>query len=258
MLIPIGDDDRDLSGPAYVTLTIMALNVIVFLFFQQAGMNEVFTYGFSAVPLELTDGIDIVGSRKMDVGGVEAIIRHTPGPSPIYLTLLTSMFMHGGWMHLAGNLLFLWIFGDNIEHRFGSLAFLGLYLAAGLAASLAQVMLDPVSIVPSLGASGAISGVMGAYLVLFPRNRVHALFFFVIVTVPAIVVLGAWIFFQLIDGFGAITSEQVGGIAYGAHIGGFVAGIVLAVVFRTFIKEKEVTVFSRASGQDRSKRLWSR
>ena len=114
MLIPIGDDDRDLSGPAYVTLTIMALNVIVFLFFQQAGMNEVFTYGFSAVPLELTDGIDIVGSRKMDVGGVEAIIRHTPGPSPIYLTLLTSMFMHGGWMHLAGNLLFLWIFGDNI------------------------------------------------------------------------------------------------------------------------------------------------
>lgn len=247
MLFPIGDDDRNLSGPAYVTLAIIAANILVFLLFQQGGTNEVFTYGFSAVPLELTDGIDIVGDRTLKVGNKSATIQHSPGPTPIYLTLLTSMFMHGGWMHLAGNLLFLWIFGDNIEHRFGSVAFLGLYLVAGLAASVAQVMLDPDSIIPSLGASGAISGVMGAYLVLFPRNRVHALFFFAIITVPATVVLGVWIVFQLIDGFGALGSEQIGGVAYGAHIGGFIAGIALAVILRSFIKEKEETVFTRAT-----------
>ncbi|NND71153.1 MAG: rhomboid family intramembrane serine protease [Rhodothermales bacterium] len=255
MLLPIGDDDRDLSGPAYVCVAIIIANILVFLIFQQAGGNDAFNAGYSAIPFELTQGVDLVGTRVVRAGAESVQIQHTPGPVPIHLTLLTSMFMHGGIMHLAGNILFLWIFGDNIEHRFGHVPFFALYLVSGLAAMVGQVLLDPSSVVPNLGASGAISGVMGAYLVLFPRNRVYAVFFFVIVTVPAVVVLGAWIFFQVIDGFGALSGQQIGGIAYGAHIGGFIAGLVLAMILRQFISEKQSTVFSRATRSDRSRRV---
>ena len=238
MLFPISDDDRHLTGRAWVTLVLVALNLLVFVGLQLP--SEAFTYGYSVVPREITTGVDLTRNEVLTVtdnvtGEVQRVeIPQEPGPVPIYLTVLTAMFMHSGWAHLLGNLLYLWIFGDNVEHRFGSRVFLVLYLASGLAATAAQIALDPDSLIPNLGASGAISGVLGAYLVLFPRNRVNAVFFFRVVSVPAVVVLGLWIAFQLVNGYGAIaaTEESVGGVAYGAHVGGFVAGVVLALVLR--------------------------
>jgi membrane associated rhomboid family serine protease len=233
MLFPLSDDDRRLVGPAYVTLALLALNVAVYVLFQGLGSDEAFTYGWSVIPQEITTGVDLVGPVELVSGAERVTLVHTPGPVPIYLTILSAMFMHGGLMHLGGNLLYLWIFGDNVEHRFGSATFLVFYLACGLAATFAQVVLDPDSVIPNLGASGAISGVLGAYLVLFPRNSVRALVFYFVVRVPALVVLGLWIVFQFVNGYGALfASEQTGGVAYGAHIGGFVAGVVGAWLLR--------------------------
>ena len=238
MLFPISDDDRALTGRAWVTLVLLAINLAVYFGLQT---TDAFTYGYSVIPQEITTGTDLVGSASVpvtdpatgEVGSVE--IPQAPGPVPIYLTILTAMFMHGGLAHLGGNLLYLWIFGDNVEHRFGSGVFLLFYLASGVAATVAQIALEPSSVVPSLGASGAISGVLGAYLVLFPKNRVNAVFFFRVVSVPAVVVLGLWIAFQFVNGYGAIarTEQTTGGVAYGAHIGGFVAGVVLAFALRS-------------------------
>ena len=248
MLFPIGDDDRALPGPAYVTLFLVAANLLVFLVLQRMGLNEAFTYGWSVIPAELSTGTDLTTAQTVTVGGEQVPVPQAPGPSPIYLTVLSAMFMHGGWLHLFGNLLYLWIFGDNVEHRFGSGVFLTFYLASGIAATVAQFALDPSSVVPNLGASGAISGVLGAYLVLFPRNRVHAIFLYFIVSVPAFVAIGLWIAFQFINGYGAVmvSQETLGGVAYGAHIGGFVAGVVLALILRLLIKGERKTVFSEA------------
>ena len=237
MLFPLSDDDRHLAGPAYVTLVLLAANVVVFVLQL---MDPMLTYGWSAVPAELTQGVDLTGSVAVATPEGPVDIPQAPGPTPIYLTVLSSMFMHGGWAHIGGNLLYLWIFGDNVEHRFGAAPFLAFYLATGLAATVAQVALDPDSVIPSLGASGAISGVLGAYLVLFPKNRVNVLFLYTVIAVPALVVIGLWIVFQFVNGYGALfaTEETVGGVAYGAHIGGFVAGIALALVLRGFIRER--------------------
>ena len=185
-------------------------------------------------------------------------IPQAPGPPLIYLTLLTSMFMHGGFGHLFGNLLYLWIFGDNVEHRFGWKVFLGFYLVSGLAASFTQILLDPASVIPTLGASGAISGVLGAYMVLFPRNRVRALFFIRIISVPAVVAIGLWIGFQFLSGWGTLMagSESGGGVAYGAHIGGFVAGVILALILRTVIKEEPENRYADVARTDGSQRYW--
>ncbi|HEX6140649.1 MAG TPA: rhomboid family intramembrane serine protease [Candidatus Limnocylindria bacterium] len=224
-MFPIGDQNEPGAGPAVVTLGLIAANVLVFLLFQGAGGDLAFTYGWSAVPREITTGNDLVGV----VGGIP----QAPGPSPIQLTLLSSMFMHAGWLHLGGNMLFLWIFGDNVEHRAGPLLYLVAYLGAGLVGSLAQVMISPDSTIPSLGASGAISGVLGAYLVLFPRNRVTVFLFRFLTQVPALVAIGIWIAFQLINGLGAtVDTAESGGVAYMAHIGGFAAGVVAGLLFR--------------------------
>lgn len=232
-MFPIGDQNEPGYGPAYVTLALIAINVAVFLFFQAAGQNEVFTYGWSAVPLEITTGQDLVGTVPIDVGGQTYGLPQQPGPSPIYLTLLSSMFMHAGWLHLGGNMLFLWIFGDNVEHRAGPIPYLVAYLSAGLIGSLAQIWSDPTSPIPTLGASGAISGVLGAYIVLFPGNRVTVFLFRFLVVVPAVLAIGIWIAFQLVNGLGAsVVSEQSGGVAYLAHIGGFAAGVVTGILFR--------------------------
>ncbi len=223
MLFPIGDDDRNLSGPAYITMLLIACNIVVFIV-QLA--NPALTYGWSVVPQEITTGQDLIGHTQIQSGGEVVEIPQAPGPSPIYLTLLAAMFMHGGFMHILGNMLYLWIFGDNVEHRFGRLPFLLFYLASGFAASIAQIAIDPQSTIPSLGASGAISGVLGAYLVLFPRNRVHAVIFYSVVSIPAIAAIGLWIVFQFVSGIGAIAAtEQTGGVAYAAHVGGFFAGV---------------------------------
>lgn len=233
MLFPLSDDDRRLTRTAWVTLVFLAANVIVFILFQGMGGNEAFTYGWSVIPQEIMTGQDLVGDVTMQVGDQRAVITHTPGPVPIYLTILSAMFMHGGWLHLGGNLLYLWIFGDNVEHRFGPITFALFYLACGLAATMAQVALDPDGVIPNLGASGAISGVLGAYLVLFPRNKVRALLFYFVVSVPAVVVLGLWIAFQFFNGYGSFfAAEQTGGVAYGAHVGGFVAGVIGAFVLK--------------------------
>jgi membrane associated rhomboid family serine protease len=233
-MFPIHDENEPGHGLAWVTLAILAINVIVFVVFQAPDADQSFTYAFSAVPLEITTGVDIARPVAIDVGGQQVVIDHQPGPSPIYLTLLSSMFMHGGWLHLGGNMLFLFIFGDNIEHRIGRLPFLVFYLVSGLVASLAQIAIDPDSIIPTLGASGAISGVLGAYLVMFPGNRVTVFLFRFLMPVPAIVAIGIWAVFQFVNGFGALaaTEEMVGGVAYAAHIGGFVAGVVCGLVFR--------------------------
>jgi membrane associated rhomboid family serine protease len=241
-MFPISDENERGHGPAYVTLALIAINVVVFLFLQGAGASTEgaeFTYGYSAVPLEITTGTDLTQPETITVGGEQLEVPQEPGPSPIWLTLLTSMFMHGGWFHLAGNLLFLWVFGDNVEHRVGHLLFLVFYLVSGLVASLAQILVDPDSVIPTLGASGAISGVLGAYIVMFPTNRVTVFLFRGLVPVPAIVAIGIWAVFQFISGIGLFTlsEETAGGVAYMAHIGGFVAGVLGGLLFRSVFNE---------------------
>ena len=252
MFFPISDDDRHLLKSAYVTITLLVLNVAVFVLFQLP--SEAFTMGWSAIPREITTGVDLVGAYP--VGG--EFMEHFSGPSPIYLTLLSSMFMHGDWMHLGGNMLYLWIFGDNVEHRFGAVRFLIFYLLSGLCASALQISLGPDSVIPTLGASGAISGILGAYLVLFPRNKVNAIFLFRMVSVPAIVVLGMWIGLQVFQG--ASSFQQVGesgGVAYGAHIGGFIAGVVFGLLARVLMKEEPTTIFQEQYLRDPSvRRYW--
>ncbi len=233
-MFPIGDENEPGRGPAIVTLALIAANVLVFLLLQQAGADTNFTYGFSAVPREITTGMDLVHAVPIEINGQPYQLPQTPGPDPIQLTLLTSMFMHAGWLHLGGNMLFLWIFGDNVEHRAGWLPYLVAYLAAGLVGSLAQIYSAPNSPIPTLGASGAISGVLGAYLVLFPRNRVTVVLFRFLTQVPALVAIGLWIVLQLVNGLGAsvVTDESGGGVAYLAHIGGFAVGVIVGFIFR--------------------------
>lgn len=240
-MFPISDENERGHGPAYVSLAFIAINIAVFLLLQGAGANTAgaeFTYGFSAVPFEITNNVDLVEPETITVEGQQVPVPQEPGPSPIWLTLFSSMFMHGGWLHLAGNMLFLWVFGDNVEHRIGHGLYVVFYLVAGVIASFAQIMIDTGSIIPTLGASGAISGVLGAYLVMFPTNRVTVFVFRFLVPVPAIVAIGMWVVLQFINGFGAIAvTEQTGGVAYMAHIGGFVAGVVAGLVFRIIFSE---------------------
>jgi membrane associated rhomboid family serine protease len=232
-MLPIGDDDNPSPMFPLVNLVLIAISVVVFLYQL---VSPDFTNGFSAVPAEITTGHDLIGQFPIPLGdGTMAVIDEARGPSPIWLTLLTSMFMHGGWTHLGGNMLFLFIFGDNVEKAFGHLRYLAFYLVCGLVASLAQVYSGPDSVLPSLGASGAIAGVLAAYLVLFPANRVRVLLGYFVTTVPAVAMIGLWALIQLANGFAATSmSAQTGGIAYMAHIGGFAAGLILAFVLRPF------------------------
>lgn len=256
MIFPISDDDRHLMSPAWITIGLLVANVIVFLL-QLA--DPALTYGWSVIPAEITSGQDLVGTAIMKSGGHSVGIPQAPGPSPIYLTILSAMFMHGGWAHIGGNMLYLWIFGDNVEHRFGSLKFLAFYLISGVVATFAQIATNPHSVIPNLGASGAISGVLGAYLVLFPRNKVNAVFFFRIVSLPAVFVIGMWAFMQFINGAGAIapTAETSGGVAYAAHIGGFVAGVVMGLIARLTMKAEPETIFRQIYRRDDgAKRYW--
>jgi membrane associated rhomboid family serine protease len=232
-MFPIGDQNEPGRGLPYVTLAIIGVNVLVFLLFQQAGADNQFTYGWSAIPFEITHGVDLLQPQPITIDGQPYLIPEAPGPNPIQLTLLSSMFMHAGWLHLGGNMLFLWVFGDNVEHRAGPIFYLLIYLAFGVVGSLAQILSSAGSYIPTLGASGAISGVLGAYIVLFPTNRVTVFVFRFLTQVPAVVAIGIWIAFQLISGFGAtVVSDASGGVAYLAHIGGFAAGVVVGLVLR--------------------------
>ena len=191
MFIPLGDDNATRRTRPLLIYGLILANALVWLL--QLSMGDAFTMGFSTVPYEITNGTDLVGVRRIVIDGHPLALRHYAGPQPIYLTLLTSMFMHGSWMHIIGNMLYLWIFGDQIEDRLGRVKFLIFYLVCGVAAGLAQVIYQPTSIIPALGASGAIAGVLGAYLVRHPRNQVRVLFVNRVVMLPALVVLGGWI-----------------------------------------------------------------
>lgn len=226
MLFPISDDKLPSQSPPILTWAILGANVMVYFYQLQ---HPDFTTGWSTVPFEIVHNVDLVGNGQ------------APGPSPIYLTLLTSMFMHGGLFHLIGNMLYLWIFADNLEHVFGRVNFLLFYLGCGIAASLVQISLAPEATIPTLGASGAIAGVLGGYLVYFPRSRVRVMLFLYIIIrvfeVPAIVVIGVWIAFQLVAGYGSLTvvDSGSGGIAYGAHVGGFAAGALAALILKRYL-----------------------
>lgn len=243
MVFPLYDDNSDRTTTPIVNYALIAVNVLVFVFLQQLGTNERFTYAFSTVPQEIITGRDVrAPDRVMEhpVTGQEILIPGLqPTPFSVYLTLIVSMFMHGGIAHIAGNMLFLWIFGDNVEDRMGHLRYLIFYLVCGVLASLAHVLTtlmfatDPSSLlIPSLGASGAISGVLGGYIVLYPHRRVTAIVFRFVTDVPAYVAIGIWFAFQLISSTSILgAGSQLGGVAYAAHIGGFVAGVVLVKIF---------------------------
>lgn len=239
MVFPIGDDNSDRTQFPIVTVVLIAINALVFVALQGAGSNEGFTLAFSTVPAEIASGKDLITEDKLvrydtPAGPIEQTmpgLRKTPGS--VYLTLLTSMFMHGGWMHLLGNMWFLWIFGDNIEQDLGRARYIAFYLLCGLAASLAHVLVSLGSDsaeIPSLGASGAISGVMGGYLLLHPKRRVTVLLLRIITHVPGWVAVGMWFLFQVISSL-PMLGGMPSGVAYGAHIGGFIAGAILAKPF---------------------------
>jgi membrane associated rhomboid family serine protease len=240
-MFPISDENERGHGPAFVTLAFIALNIGVFILLQGAGGSPEgaeFTYGYSAVPYEITTGTDLTTPQPIEVDGQPFDVPQEPGPVPIWLTLFSSIFMHGDWLHLGGNMLFLWIFGDNVEHRVGHVAYLVFYLLAGIVASFAQILTNTDSIIPTLGASGAISGVLGAYLVMFPTNRVNVFVLRALVAVPAILAIGLWAVFQVISGLGAASvAAETGGVAYMAHIGGFVAGLLAGLFFRGIFHE---------------------
>lgn len=237
MVFPIGDDNTGRIRTPYVTYVLIAVNVVVFVFLQGLGTNERFTYAFSVVPEEIRTGVDIARAVPIELGGERGAIPLQPTPGNVYVTLLVSMFMHGSVMHLLGNMLFLWIFGDNVEDDLSHGRYLGFYLTTGLLASLAHVVstfvLGDNPFIPSLGASGAISGVMGGYLVLHPHRRVRVLLLRMLTEVPGYVAVGLWFVLQLISAFGVMGqgAQSGGGVAFMAHIGGFVAGVILVKVF---------------------------
>ena len=223
-LIPIHDDNPT-SGFPSVTVGLIALNVLVFLtepHFGTGGGLQVaeYFYRWGLVPWEITRG------HQLSLTGCLAACFTNKN---VYLALLTSMFLHAGPLHLAGNMLFLWVFGNNIEDTLGRVRFVAFYLLCGLIAGLVHVALNANSMFPTVGASGAIAGVLGAYLVLFPRARVLTLAFIVLVPLPAMLVLSLWFVLQLFTG----ASQQIGGggVAWGAHVGGFVAGAILVLLF---------------------------
>ncbi|MFL6466897.1 MAG: rhomboid family intramembrane serine protease [Pyrinomonadaceae bacterium] len=229
-MFPIGDDNSDRTITPIVNYAFIGINILVFLLLQQLGSNESFDYAFALVPKEITTGVDLSGVQILrGPSGETAQIRLYDSPLPVYFNFLSSMFMHGGIAHIFGNMLFLWIFGDNLENLLGHVRYAVFYLLCGFAAAAAQIIMGPDSIIPMLGASGAISGVLGGYVLLFPQRQVRAIIFNFLTTVPAFVAIGIWIVYQLILGY--MTPAGTGGVAYAAHIGGFIAGVVLVKIF---------------------------
>jgi membrane associated rhomboid family serine protease len=240
MFLPIGDDNRDRRTTPYINYLLIAINILVFVFWQEMGNDLDVMFAYATVPGEILSGKDIVTDPTLledPLTGQQVLM---PGLAvtniPVYLTLFTSMFMHGGWAHLGGNMLFLWIFGDNLEDEMGHGKYLVFYLLCGLIAGLAHVLSTVVlgqnALTPSLGASGAISGVLGGYMLRHPTRAVHVWMLFTIISVPAFIAVGLWFVFQVVNGLGALGGEEAaGGVAYAAHIGGFIAGLILVKFF---------------------------
>jgi membrane associated rhomboid family serine protease len=238
-MFPIRDDNPTLHRTP-VTFLIILINVAVWLFVQGAGFNPLLAKSlclYGLVPGELL-GLVPPGTEVPLGGGLACVVEHSQN----WYTMFTHMFMHGGWLHIIGNMWFLAIFGDNVEDSMGSIRFIFFYLLCGLAAAGAQMGLDPHSALPMVGASGAIGGVMGAYVVLYPRAPIHMLvflgFFFTRIIVPAYFMLGYWFMLQLLGLLPALRSSS-GGVAVGAHVGGFLAGVILIFFFRRMDRVKE-------------------
>jgi membrane associated rhomboid family serine protease len=207
-MFPIGDDNTSRRTIPVLTYALIAVNVL--FFFVELSGGDAFVVQWAFVPS-----------------------RFLASPGGDFLTLFTSMFMHAGWVHLMGNMLYLWIFGDNVEDRFGHIRFLIFYLLCGIAATFAQMAFSSGSNVPNLGASGAIAGVLGAYILMFPRGKVNVLMGKAVIPMPALVVIGLWFVLQFFSGIGSIANTaETGGVAYMAHVGGFIAGLMLALLFR--------------------------
>src|SRR5215213_9729374 len=205
-MFPIGDDNSDRTITPIVNYAFIGINILVFVLLQQLGSYDAFTYAFSLVPKEVTTGVDITGVQVVrDSLGHTGEIKHYATPLPVYFNFLSSMFMHGSIAHIFGNMLFLWIFGDNLENLLGHVRYAIFYIICG------------------------ISGALGGYVLLFPQRQVRAIIFNFLTTVPAFVAIGIWIVYQLIVGY--MTDPGTGGVAYAAHIGGFIAGIALIKVF---------------------------
>jgi len=267
----LGDETKH-RGLPWVTLILVVINVAVFAL--QLAIGEPFTRGFSLVPAEVTTGKDLTHPASMkikeayrdrypgrDYGKVKyrdrvVQVPQATGPFPIQLTLLTSMFMHGGWLHLIGNMWFLLIFGRNVELAMRHGLFLAFYLTCGMVAGLADVIVAPDSVVPYLGASGAISGVMGAYLFIFPLNKIKCWFGFYwgVIELPTFVVVGFWFVVQYVSTFASITAGQIhSGVAYWSHLGGFLAGIAFVLITLAVLKHlhrRQMEAFAMAITED--------
>ncbi len=265
-MIPISDGELKTNSRPYVNVTLIVICIAVFVFqLMMSNLEELkFVYEYAVIPKELTQGLDF---SWFSAGGLltteelqallstdefigydinrlqtEGYIVNVTSPVSNWMTVFTSMFMHGGWMHIIGNMLFLWVFGDNIEDKFGHFKYLLFYLASGVAAVLLHVAIGSSSEIPVVGASGAIAGVLGAYIVLFPFSRVRTIIFFIFITIvriPAIILLGLWFLLQFFSGVGSLMpAEQGGGVAYWAHIGGFVVGLLVAVAYKSMIDRR--------------------
>ncbi|MCH8126235.1 rhomboid family intramembrane serine protease [candidate division KSB1 bacterium] len=221
-MIPLNDENPTQNIP-FITYTIITVNILVFFNqFLFEGSGFVIKYG--TIPYEITHFREIASRPEFQT------------PFANIFTLFTSMFIHGGFFHIASNMLFLWIFGDNVEDLMGSFRFLLFYLLTGLIASLAQIIIAPSSTIPMVGASGAISGVLGAYFLKFPKAKVKVLiifiFFIQVISVPAVIVLGFWFLMQIMSGFTSLDALDMGGVAWFAHIGGFIAGLIFVNKFQ--------------------------
>ncbi len=234
-MFPIGDEQNGRVLTPVVNYALIGVNVLVFLYqflLPDRALVD-FIHQWGAIPAEISRGQDLVG-------------------------LLTSMFLHGGWLHILGNMLFLWVFGDNVEDAMGHVRYLLFYLLCGVAAGAAQVLIDPTSRIPLVGASGAIAGVLGAYILLVPRGRIRTLvvfgFFITVILVPAWVQIGIWFLLQLFSGVASlgVRTDEGGGVAFWAHVGGFVAGAILVWVF------KDQTAVDRQRAARAGGRAWQR
>ena len=250
-MIPIRDINPT-TRTAWLTLVLIAANVAVFLLWEptfegQAEQQEFF-FCNAQIAFELTNQTTLAdggaearlaiaesfGAGESEAAGLQNFLEQTCPEKSWLASVFVSMFLHGGWLHLAGNMLFLWVFGNNVEDRLGRITFLLLYVLGGLAATALQVAFDPNSAVPNVGASGAIAAVLGSYLVMFPRARIHTLVFFIFITslqLPAVVVLVGWFVLQLFSGVGGMGNQLGGGVAYWAHVGGFVFGLAVTWLF---------------------------
>lgn len=243
-MIPIRDNNPTRRFP-YVVVALIAINILVFI--GQELSRDPRYMGLAMIPINVTEG-KVVAQPEIDTGklvrtpwGIQPLRYKTPALSPPWLTIFTAMFLHGGLVHIAGNMLYLWIFGNNIEERLGHLGFLVFYIVCGVAAAYAHILSDPLSKLPTVGASGAVAGVLGAYFLLFPGAKVDTLLvglFWVMVRIPAVIVLGMWFLIQIWSASVVATVGSHGGVAWWAHIGGFVTGMVLVFIFSAIFGPK--------------------